>query len=908
MRKWWLLIVSGLTFGMAANGQQGFAVRGQITDLSGQALQGVTITLIQGSDTSMVISNTNGAYSFAAVKRDSFVLLATYTGLQPYQESFHRKGATRLFQIPVIKMLPGGGEMDAIVIKSVRPVLIKEDTIQYDAAAYKVREGAPVEDVVKKLPGVTVDKDGNIETEGKKVARVRVNGKDFFGGDVQTALQNLPADVIQNIQIIDDYGDGANLTGVKNGEPEKIININTQANKNRGNFGNATVAGGNEGRYAANVFGNHFNGEQQISLLAAINNTNANLFNFNGGGRGGGARGANLGSDSRGGGGAGITLSKSIGANFRDKWGEKVSVNGSYSFSARNTSVNSSTFSQDINPLNIRNTERESTSDNHSANHRLTFNLEYAPDSVNFIKVSPYFSYSESDNTGYSRSAISRKGFFTLNNNRSTGENASPNGGGNVYYLHRFGKKGRHFSTHFSVDFSNNTNDRYANGTYQNIDSIASPIRIQDTLQIQSIASLGQNSRTNLRLSYTEPLNASGTTSLELSYDWNNSVTKSLRDVTDYLNPADTDGLYNERQSNHYNYQFTTNKAGINLRGRKEKYNYSIGFHSQPARLSGGNIGKNYATNYTNINWVPALRFVYNFARNHTLTATVDGSSREPGFLQFQPVADSSNLNNIVAGNPDLVNEFTNRFSLRYNKFNSKEGSSLFINISHDRTQDKIVSSRFNNPSGTGRTTTYENTDGFYGYDGNVSFNQPFSNRKYVAGLSFAASFDNNISFTDGQKNRGSNWNLRPGASFRIDLDDRVDVTFRTNYTAYQTTTRYQTSTRTTKAQTLNYGVNGKNYFGDFTIGYDFYRLLNYGFSGSVASNPSILNLYTEYRFLKGKRLTLRLQGFDLFNKNTAIVRTINETTITDSRTNRLGRYFLLTANIRMAKFAGRGR
>src|SRR5205085_3632264 len=120
-----------------------------------------------------------------------------------------------------------------------RPVLVKEDTVQFDAKAYKVREGAPVEDVIKKLPGVTVDKDGNIETQGKKVARVRVNGKDFFGGDVQTATQNLPADVIENIQIIDDYGDQANLTGVKNGEPEKIININTQKNKNKGNFGNA---------------------------------------------------------------------------------------------------------------------------------------------------------------------------------------------------------------------------------------------------------------------------------------------------------------------------------------------------------------------------------------------------------------------------------------------------------------------------------------------------------------------------------------------------------------------------------------------------------------------------------------------------------------------------------------------
>lgn len=905
MRKWWFLVFLALFLGTSASGQQKQRISGTVTDTTGQALDGVTITLIQGRDSTLSISSASGTYHFSVVAKDSFTIRATYTGLQPFQKTYKITGETG-FQVPTIQLLPAAGDLDAIVIKSVRPVLIKEDTVQYDAAAYKVREGAPVEDVVKKLPGVTVDKDGNIEAEGKKVARVRVNGKDFFGGDVQTAMQNLPADVIQNIQIIDDYGDGANLTGIKSGEPEKIININTQQNKNRGNFGNATIAGGNEGRYAANVFGNHFNGEQQISLLAAINNTNANLFNFNGGGRGGGARGANLGGESRGGGGNGITLSKSIGANFRDKWGDKLSLNGSYSFSARNTSVNSASFSQDINPMNIRNTQRESASDNHSANHRLTLNVEYSPDSVNFLKLSPYFSYSESDNTGNSHSAISRKGFFTLNNNANRSESGSPNGGGNIYYLHRFGRRGRHLSTNFSFDFSKNTNDRFTNGTYQNIDSTISPLQLKDTLQIQSIASGSQNSRSNLRISYTEPLNETGTTTLELSYDWNHSTTRSLRDVTDFLSLSDQEGQYNGRQSNHYNYRFTTNKAGINLRGRKEKYNYSIGFHSQPARLSGGNIGKNYTTQYTNINWVPALRFVYNFARNHTLTAAVDGSSREPGFLQLQPVSDSSNLNNIVVGNPNIVNEFTNRYSLRYNKFNSKEGSSLFINISHDRTDDKIVSSRYNSPSGTGRTTSYENTDGFYGYDGNASFTKPFSNRKYVAGVSFAASFDNNISFTDGQKNKGSNWNLRPGASFRVDLDDHVDVTFRANYTAYQTTTRYQTSTRTTKAQTLNYGVNGKNYFGDLTLGYDFYRLVNYGFSGNVASNPSILNLFMEYRFLKGKKLTLRLQGFDLFNRNTGIVRTVNETTITDSRTNRLGRYFLLTANMRLSKFAGR--
>jgi hypothetical protein len=888
-----------------------FEIKGVIVDTAGQPLSGVNVKLLHGKDSALSTTSGTGAYSFSKVSDKSFTIIASYTGLQAFTQGFSKTNTSTIFQVTPITLGPSAGQMEGIVIKSVNPVLVKEDTLQFDAAAYKVREGAPVEDVIKKLPGVTVDKDGNIEAQGKKVARVRVNGKDFFGGDVQTATQNLPADVIQNIQIIDDYGDQANLPGIKSGEPEKIININVQPNKNKGTFGNATGAVGNEGRFAGNIFANNFDAERQISILGAVNNTNANLFNFNGGGRGGGARGANFGSDNRSGpGGSGITLSQSVGVNFRDKWGEKLSVYGSYSFSARSTGITSSTFSQDFNPKNIRTTQRESRSRNSSANHRVTWNMEYAIDSLNYIKASPYLSYGLSDNESMSQSAINRTRYFTLNNNTSFNNSSSPNAGGNVLFNHKFKKRGRNFSANLTLDYSDNNNDRYSNNTYHNVDSTFIPIAIKDTTQIQNIGTISRNARTNVRLSYAEPLDVAKTIFLEINYDWNKSATESIRDVYDMQDSTSKTGYFNDKQSNHYNYTFITNRAGISLKGRKEKYNYSIGFLAQPSVLTGTSIGKNFNTTYHNTNWVPSARFVYNIARNNSLTATVDGTAREPNFFQLQPVADSSNLNNIVTGNPNLRNEFTNRFSIQYNKFDPKAGSSLFANFSYDKTNDRIVTNRFNNTTGTGRTTSYLNTDGFFGYNGNASFTKPFSNRKYTAGISMAANFDNNISFTDGLKNHGNNWNLRPGASFRLDLENKVDLTLRGDYTVYHTTTRYakdNTST-TSKAQTLNLGTNGKNYFGDLTIGYDFSKLINYGFSSSINSNPAILNVYAEYRLLKGKMMTLRLQGFDLFNESTGITRTINETTITDSRVNRLARYFLLSVNIKMAKFAGSNR
>ncbi|HUC80356.1 MAG TPA: TonB-dependent receptor, partial [Flavisolibacter sp.] len=907
MRKFGLLCLLAMLLTVSSFAQDVFQVKGMVADTSGQPLQGVTIRLVQERDSALAMTDKSGLFQFSKIKPAPFTITATYTGLHPFSQSFTRTNTASVYQVDPIILVPASMQMDSIVITSIRPVIIKEDTIQYDASAYKVREGAPVEDVIKKLPGVTVDKDGNVEAQGKKVSRVRVNGKDFFGGDLQTATQNLPAEIIQNIQIIDDYGDQANLTGIKSGEPEKIININTQPNRNKGNFGNATAAIGNENRFAGNIFVNNFDAERQISILGAVNNTNANLFNFNGGGRGGGARGANFGSDGRGGGGgAGITLSQSVGLNFRDKWGEKLSVYGSYSFSARNTEISNTSFSRDLD--STRSTQRQSTSRSSNMNHRLTWNMEYAMDSLNFFKITPYVSHNSSENTSRGWSAIKTRRAYTLNNSNGNSNSSSPNAGGNFLYNHKFRKRGRNLSVNFSLDYSNSEADRFSNNNYYDVDSSLGFLRTRDTVQIQNIGTTSRNTRTSARASYAEPLNAAANTFLELSYEWNRSNTESIRNVFDLADSVSKTGSFNKNQSNEFNYQFITNRAGISIKSNREKYNYNIGVQAQPSSLRGRSVSTNATTSYNNINWVPSARFVYNFARNNSLTATANGSAREPGFMQLQPIADSTNLNNIVVGNPQLKNEFTNRFSLQYNRFDPKAGSSLFINVSYDKTYDRIVSNRDTLAGGTRRITSYLNTDGFYGYNGNASYTKPFSNRKFSATVRLAGDYDNNISFRNKQRSNGSNWNLRPGVNLRLDLENVIDLSLRGDYTAYHTTTRFPEGTTTFKSQTLNVGVNGKNYFGDLTIGYDFSKLVNYGFSSSVNANPTILNVYAEYRFMKGKMTTVRLQGFDLFDQNSGISRTVNEQTITDSRVNRLARYFLLSVNIRMAKFSGGNR
>ncbi|HEY5392520.1 MAG TPA: carboxypeptidase-like regulatory domain-containing protein, partial [Hanamia sp.] len=439
--------------------QQMRTVHGSVTDTTGSPLYGVTVNLHSPSENLTTVTTSSGSFHFAKVSSIQFVITITSVGFVSYSQAYTITGKEgRSYTIKPVKLKVKVGELSEVVIEKT-PITIKEDTIEYRADAYKVRDGAPVEDIIKKLPGVTVDKDGNITAQGKLVQRVRVNGKDYFGGDVQTATQNLPANIIENIQIIDDYGDKANLTGIKEGDPEKVLNINIQKGKNRGNFGNGTVAGGTDERYMGRVSANSFNNDRQISFLGSINNTNANTFNFNGGGRGGGARGANFGSVERGGaGGNGNTITKSLGFNFRDTWSKKITTYGSYSFSSRNNTTIGTSFQQDLNPLNIRTTGSKSDNSSKTGNHRVTWNMEYKIDSADYLKITPYFSYASSDGNSNAVSNISADRndttYYTLNKSASLSHASSPAAGSGLLYNHRFKKPGRNLTITSTVNYS----------------------------------------------------------------------------------------------------------------------------------------------------------------------------------------------------------------------------------------------------------------------------------------------------------------------------------------------------------------------------------------------------------------------------------------------------------------------
>ncbi|HEY9196037.1 MAG TPA: carboxypeptidase-like regulatory domain-containing protein, partial [Mucilaginibacter sp.] len=359
--KFLYLLIAIQLFSFTARAQTGRQIKGSVKDSTGLTLPGTTVKILTGTDSTTVVTDNNGVFTFNNVKVNQFSLVFNAIGYQGLRRRFILDNAATPVLLKPVILKTDIYMLNTVTIKDVNPVKLKEDTIEFNAAAYPVRDNAPVEDVIKKLPGVDVDKDGNITAQGKSVTKVRVNGKDFFNGDVKSATRNLPADIVQNIQVIDDYGDQANLTGVKSGEPDKILNITIKQSKNYGYFGQASVGVGKDAipgisnslennRYlaSANLFS--FNGDRQLAFLGNLNNTNTNLFSFGQGGPRGGGPGGPPGGN--GGNSNGITTARSFGFNYRDSWGKKVTAYGSYSFADNSVYTLNKTIQNNISTIN----------------------------------------------------------------------------------------------------------------------------------------------------------------------------------------------------------------------------------------------------------------------------------------------------------------------------------------------------------------------------------------------------------------------------------------------------------------------------------------------------------------------------------------------------------------------------
>ncbi len=855
---------------------QNYTVKGSVLDSAGLPLPGAVVRIKWAKDSLATSTTPEGAFNFLKVRAAQFTLTAAYLGFEPFKKDFQiSQGNT--FVIPDIKLLPLSNTLDGVTISGVPPVKITEDTVSFNAAAFPVREGDAVDEVLKKLPGIVVDKDGNVTNQGVAITKIKVNGKDFYGTDVATAIKNLPADIIKNIQFIDDYGDQAKLTGIKTGEPEKILNLTIAEDKKKGYFARASGGLGSSDRYNTSLRGNLMKGERQISFDGTV--ANANM---------------------RNGGGDGVTTRNSGGLNYRNEWSPKVSADMNYNFdNTKNNTISSAFSRRSLQDSTHSFTRLENSNNNNSSdrfNHEFSGNLEYKRDTMNYLKVSPGFSFNTNTSNNLGASDITQETLRTnrASNSFSTSDNINVRT--NLFFNHKFSRRGRNFSLWGNINYSNNNNFRNSVNDYiirnTNLDST----RYQNQLNDQNNNNLG----TYTGFSYMEPFGKK--TFVEFNYNFGRSATSNTKDLRDVIGGQE---IYNDNLSNIYDYQFINNKFGINYRFIDEKLNYTIGFIAQPAVLKGQNISKNVNTMQRTFNLAPSARFVYKFAKQESLEINYWTRNNQPGFYQLQPISDNSNLQNIVTGNPNLKPEFTNSINAHYKQSDWNLGHLFDANISYNQTSNKIVTTNQLVPGTINQFTTYTNTNGFYDINGNYGYSKPFATRKYTVNYGGWGNFRNNVSFIDRNRNNAKNtsWGQRLG--LRVDLENITNLEIQTSYSQNKVDNSLPSS-QDRKTGRFEYGINGRNYFfKDLTIGYDFTKVINSGFNSSFVNNPTILRLFMEYKFLRKDMGVLRLDGFDLFNQNSGITTDVYDNIIIDRRVNRLGRYFMCSFIFKVRNFGG---
>jgi Outer membrane protein beta-barrel family/Carboxypeptidase regulatory-like domain len=916
MRKLFALLLFFFLF-IFSNAQTDVTIHGTVTDSSGNSIQGATLALVSltgAKDSSKTVSRANGIFSFSNVKTATFKIHASFIGYAPFTKLFSITESSAVVNIGAIELTRKSKQLEEVIIVANKAVQIKEDTIEFKADSFKLKPDADVEALLKKVPGIQVDVNGNVTAFGKSVTKVKVDGKDFFNGDIKTATKELPANIVDAVQVIDDYGDQAAFTGVKEGDPEKIINLKIKKDRNKGYFGRGQAGYGTDDRYTVNGSVNYFNNGQQISLLGNFNNTNTSLFSPPGNpgnmlrngmpdagmmnsvttimnnGDGGFLQGGQVSNN-------GISRTNSLGINFRDDVGKKVSVYGSYSFADKQTVTESSTQQTNIfNTGNISSSQQSYKVEN-SISHRLFLNVEWRMDSFNQIKISPGFSYARSNSLTSADFMYKNSGGAVINNGNSS-ENYDytlPNFSLAALYNHRFKKAGRIFSVNVTQGYTNTDqdNDRVNNSiVYGGTDSLA-------VTQNQLILQDNTNPSINGRLSYIEPVTKKK--SLEFNFTYNRSYTDNDKE-TSLVQGASSIKI--DSLSNLYENTFTYQRYGINYRFNEKKYNYAVGLAAQANQMQGESFIDKSSFRNRSFNWFPVARFTYNFSRTRTLNLNYSAAVTAPAYGQLQPVYDYSNPQYPVIGNAGLSPEFRSTFSSRYNNFNFMSGNLLFANLSFATIKNRVVANAVSK-TGTGviQETRYQNANGYYTATAFFYFSKPYKNRKYVLSLTGGSTLTNDISFVNDQKNTGRNFTCTQGFTVDVRIKEWLEVGGGGNFVYNQTRNSISFQSNT-DVRTYTVSSSGKVYLpGSFVINFDLNKSFNDGFG--VTANPFIINAWLERQFSKKKQFSIRLQGYDLLKQNVNVSRSSSGNSIVDTRTNRLQRYFILSLNFKLQKFKG---
>ena len=892
------------------------SVRGVLIDsISRVTVSYVSIALSNAVDNKIVksiVSDDDGSFKFNNIYPGKYNIIISHVTYGKTSRLFTISGNEKTVDLGKIKLTRQSHTLDVTTIEGeIIPVLIKGDTIEFNALSFKTDTNAMIEELIRKLPGVEVDKDGNIKAQGKDVMRVFVDGKPFFGDDPKMATKNLPVDMFEKIQVIDKKSDQAIFTQIDDGDDEKIMNLITKKGKKNGFFGKATVGGGYDEnkieRYDQSANINWFKDSRQFSIIGTLNNINnvrfsdftsldqstktaKNLLNKDISSTSG-IYSANS---------SGISKSWSAGTNFRDSIGHKISFVSSYLYSGNDNNKVLTSSRQTFLSDSINYTNNNQNSPSKSINHNIHMEIDYGIDSMNSLLINPHLKINNntSDQTNKYVLTGTKDQLLNTSNSEKIRDKNTINFNIEMLFRHKFHKPRRTLSLSIKAGTNPSTNEGY-NLSYSTYGIDTTVYKVEHRKE-----NVSKEVSYDAKISYTEPILYN--VILEVNYHFKQKNSLSDRNTFN-LDPIT--GIYNivnTKLTNTYENIFQNHKAGINIKVFKYRWDYTIGVGVEPSKL----ISKYFDLNVNHDSTI--VRNVVNFSpqlilniiprKGKKLTLKYKGDTKQPTVNQLQPIVDNSNPLYLYIGNPDLKPEFTNSLTFNYNTTNLVNYNYFYAGYIFESSINKLSNKVFIDTTGV-QTAIPTNVNGTYAMNLNTGVGIPI--KKYFLNLGCNTgylndiNYLNNVSFSTKVLSFGFNTRLNYNGD-RLTFAPIAKISL--NKAWYDLQNRPD-------AQYLNYNLGFEfqaDLFWDIKIGSDIQYIKNNGYGQGYNLDMTLWNAFISQQIFSNKRGILKFQIYDILNQNKSVFRTTSNNYIEDTKVNNLSQLFIVSFSYNFSKFQGK--
>ncbi|MEO9004728.1 MAG: outer membrane beta-barrel protein, partial [Ginsengibacter sp.] len=897
---------------------QNSSIKGTLTDSSNneKAVHAV-ISLLRSEDSTLVTfsrSDQSGNFKISHLDSGKYIVLITYPQYGDYVDKVELKPAQAL-DFKTVFLTQKAKLMEEIIIRQ-SAVRIKGDTTEFTADSFHVKANATVEDLLKNLPGVQVDKDGKITAQGEQIQKVLVDGEEFFSDDPTIATRNLRADAVDKVQVFDKKSDQAVFTGIDDGQKTKTLNLKLKENAKHGYFGKLAAAGLDK-YYNGQALINSFKAKRQFSAFGIISSTDATGLNWqdsrsygfandnvqvmDGGGIMITSSGDDLGTQSYY--GQGLPESVKAGVHFSNKWNnDKYNAGGNYLFNKLSVRSAGNTYRQNILQDSVYYNRESADSYSDKMRHSVSGMAEIQLDSSSSIKVVASGNAGTSQGySNYNSEALSQENQLvnsSVRNTSSKGDNSSFNS--SVLWRKKFKKAGRTLSVNFDEKYGASNSNGFLHNRSDFYDETGFIIKKDSTDQNKVNDNL--SNVMGARATYTESLTKKSF--LELNYSfYNNSSTQKRSSYDKDLNEKYS--VLVDSLSNDFQYVYKTHSAGINYRYNDKKYNFSFGGNIANTAFQQTDQVKDTTRKYSYYNLFPQANFNYKFNPFSSIRFNYNGSTQQPTIDQLQPLKNNDDPLNIVIGNPSLRQKFQNRFNLSFNNYKVLSERSIYVGTNFSTTKNDISSSNIIDKFGR-RTTQYLNVDGNYSASIYLGYYIKIPKSKIRVFANPSASTSRTTNFVNGLKNVSQNNNISTnfGAYFYKDkvYELRVGVV-----PSYNQSKPSISSVAGTQYWSYNYGLNG-NYAlpGKLEIGSDINFNIRQKLNAFDKNNNVILwNAYVEKKFMKSEALTLRASINDILDQNKGYSRNIQPFSIEEKHYITFQRYGLLTLTWNFNKKGG---